>query len=45
MTVYAWIEYVYYDGLMTFSQLVIKRDPDSAVQSCYVRWFNSEASG
>ena len=44
MTVYASIEYFYYDGMLTFSQVLIRRDPASPVRSCNVKWLNSTAA-
>jgi hypothetical protein len=43
MSVYCWIEYGYYDGLLAFSQVVLRPDPNSNCIYFRVRWLDSEA--
>lgn len=43
VNIYAWIEYSYYDGLLTFAQLVVDV-PDERITAWRVSWLNSEAS-
>lgn len=43
MTIHAWCDYIYYDGLWTFSQLYVRCD-DERIKSWRVSWLNSEAS-
>lgn len=43
MTIHAWCDYIYYDGLWTFSQLYVRCD-DERITSWRVSWLNSEAS-
>lgn len=43
VNVYAWCEYAYYDGLLTFAQLHVEC-PDERITSWRVKWLNSEAS-
>lgn len=44
MTIYAWIEYSYYDGMWCFAQVIGHIDPGSPIKSACVRWLNSEWS-
>lgn len=43
MTIHAWCDYIYYDGLWTFSQLYVRCD-DERIVSWRVQWLDSEAS-
>jgi len=42
VTVYCWIDYSYYDGMLYFSQVWGRLDPYGPIQSAEVRWLNSE---
>lgn len=40
MTIYAWLEYSYYDGLLAFSQLAVSFE--APVEHAVVKWLDSE---
>jgi hypothetical protein len=41
MTIHAYLDYLYYDGLLTFSQLYVRCD-DPKISSWRVQWLFSE---
>lgn len=43
MTIHAWCDYSYYDGLWTFAQLHVRCD-DERIASWRVSWLNSSVS-
>lgn len=43
MTIYAWIDYAYYDGLLAFSRLYVRIERPF-IQSATVHWLGCEWS-
>lgn len=41
MNIWAWVDYVYYDGLLTFSHLCVTCE-DERIVAWRVRWLQSE---
>jgi hypothetical protein len=44
VTVYCWIDHAYYDGVLGFSQVLLRPDPASPLRYFRVRWLDSIAT-